>query len=316
MHKLKTYLVCVTHNNPKKGLKIIEQFLNSPNKEEGKLLLIENGSWSNFQNYKDRFGFYDVLEIHFSDNPNKSASLNYLVGQVIKDKEAIIICIDDDVEFPEYFMKNYKTAASEQGNIYYFGGSLKATIPNDVDEKIWPYLSISATGKSDEAYSKQKDLMFLGANYAFFKSQWTFVKGFDERFSAGSKYGLGADESIFQKKLKHVGYKPYLVKNNPVLHLTDSDLYTRVRIIARIQNNGYTHGFQLLILKGGFSMYMKRGFYLSKRCLFLLFSGSFLKFNFRFSYLKGHILALWLFLTITNRSSYLKGLSSNSVKID
>jgi len=316
MHKLKTYIVCVTHNNFFKGVKIIEQFLNSPNMGEGRLLLIENGSLSNYQNYKYQYGINDVLEIHFSDNPNKSASLNFLVDQVIKDKEALIICIDDDVEFPDNFIMRYKEAASMKGNKYFFGGSLKATIPNDVDEKIRPYLSISATGKSDEAYSKQKDLMFLGANYAYFKSQWAFVNGYDERFSAGSKYGLGADESIFQKKLKHVGYKPYLVKNNPVLHLVDSELYTRARIISRIQNNGYTHGFQLLILKRGFSIYMKRGIYLSKRCLFLFFSGSFSKFKFRFSYLKGHINAFWLFLTITNRKSYLEGLSPNLVNND
>src|SRR5690606_27869404 len=120
----------------------------------------------------------------------------------IPEEEALVILIDNDILFKKDFILNYYNAAIDKGNKYYFGGALEVEVPNNIEELLIPYLSISATGKSDNAFIKQKNPMFLGCNYCVFKTQWKYVNGLDERFSAGSKYGLGADESIFQKKLK------------------------------------------------------------------------------------------------------------------
>jgi hypothetical protein len=315
---LPTYLIMISYGHLDKVIDLIKIFRKTSKPEHfSKFIIIEN---SPDQLLNPSIDFLNEGSIHYEyiNNSNKASLINYSIQKLITEEEALIILIDNDISFKEDFLINYYNKAIEKGAQYFFGGSLKVNMPENVDEKIKPYLSISATGKSDEAYLKQKEWMFLGANYAFFKSQWNFVNGFDERFSAGSENKLGADESVFQKKLKFVGFQPCFVKNNEVQHLIDIKLYDKKNILMRFKNNGFTHGFQSLITTQGYlkSDYLKKLIYLFKRFILLVLKGETFDAKFKFFYFLGFLNAFFLFIKIENKTSYLDGLFKDSVKIN
>jgi len=245
---LLTYLLCVSFNNFKKGENIIQQFINSNNKNQATLLLIENGSLENYNKYNEQFITEKSVELFYSKSPNKSKCLNYLINDVIKEDEALIICTDNDVKYPADFVKTYKETAFKAGKKYYFGGSM--IVPKLynklVNQNYKNLYQLSQFSKADKDFKKSKRPIFLGANFAFFKSQWKRVYGFDERFSPGSKYGIAAQESTFQKKLLFVNYTPLFVSNNHVIHYPEEKSYQLDAVKKRTKQNGLTHGFSKL----------------------------------------------------------------------
>lgn len=246
---INTYLICASYNNYQKGSHIINQFVNSDNNTRAQLLFVENGSEDNFKRYKEDFGNFEKVSLVYSESPNKAKCINRLIANYISEEEALIICIDDDIDFPETFVKRYQEVAFEKGNKYFYGGGYK--VPSELMElanlnyKSW--YQLSQFSKTDAAFKKSKRLIFLGYNYAFFKSHWHHVNGLDERFAPGSTYDLAADESIFQKKMMHVGFKPYHVTNNEVIHYPEPKSYELKSVQKRTIHNGYTHGFSFLI---------------------------------------------------------------------
>lgn len=244
-----TYLVCVSHDDRDKGTCIIKQFLNSENRNASKLLFIENGCQEKFKFYNTKFSENPEIDIFFINNPNKAISLNYLIKNKIPNNEDLILCIDDDVKIPNHFVIKYKEIAKKKGNTFFFGaGMIVDKKYNQLVNKDYRKLyQQSQFTKDDKIFCKIDDLMFLGCNYGFFKSQWHFVNGFDDRFAPGSKFKLGAEESVFQKKLKYAGFKPCYIENNQVIHHPNKNSYKVQATKKRTQNNGYTHGFQYLI---------------------------------------------------------------------
>lgn len=168
-------------------------------------------------------------------------------------------------------------------------------------------MSSSALGKGDKEFNKMTSPMFLGFNYAVFKSQWLKVNGLDERFAPGSKFKLGADESVFQKKLMFAGYSPFYITDNLVEHKPEPRLFLEKNIARRQRNNGYTHGFQILITSKYFlkADYFSRLIYLIKRCFIILFRFDFFNLKFRFNYTYGFFLGLLLYIVIDDKKSYL-----------
>lgn len=312
---LPTYLLMISYGRPNHVLGIIENYKSSIKPESfSKFLIIENTP-SQQLHLTQEFLIKNDIYYEYISNSNKASLINFCFKNRIPEEEALVILIDNDILFKKDFILNYYNEAIDKGNKYYFGGALEVKVPNDIEEPLIPYLSISALGKSDNAFIKQKNPMFLGCNYCVFKSQWKYVNGLDERFSAGSKNGLGADESVFQKKLKYVGFKPFFVKNNEVQHLIDTELYKKENVLKRFKNNGFTHGFQTLITSQKFlkADYLKRLFYLFKRVLLLRFQGDYLDASFKYYYFLGFLKASYLYLKIGNKGSYLKGLINDSV---
>jgi hypothetical protein len=221
--------------------------LNSENKKHAELILVENGNREYYHNYLKTYQTEKNLSIIFCDSPNKSKCLNEVVQKLTDN--SLIICIDNDIEFPDDFIAKYNKTAKLKGNKYYFGGAL--IVPDAynklINQKFLKLYQGSQLSRSDEDFISFKNGLFFGANFAFFKSQWTCVKGFDERFSPGSKYKLAGQESVFQKKLNYVGFQQYFIKNNPIVHYPEVKSYQLNAIKKRTKQNGTVHGVSKII---------------------------------------------------------------------
>lgn len=312
MSLIDTFLICISHNNLKKGNYILNQYINSDNYIEGKLLFIENGSKKKYEAYKNNFKEHRNIEIYYSNNPNKAYCINYLIYDKIINDEALIVCIDDDISFPNDFLNNYKKVASNNKSIFFFGGSMKVDSDYNkyVEKNIISLYQQSQFSKSSQDFLKSKNMIFLGCNYAFFKSQWKWVNGLDERFGPGTEYGLAAEESVFQKKLKYVGYKPFFLNDVEVNHYPEIKSYNPVAVKERTKNNGYTHGFLKLINSNHIFkydyLYQLGGMF--KSILEFKFKNKKESFLYKKHYCIGYLNAFLLYIKINNNESIFKGL--------
>ena len=307
MNELPLYLLMITFNRKASAISIINQF-NAAEKPtpHTTFLVVENGSSKNLEQEINPVSNTNVYYYHFN-NKNKAAAINFAIKNLIAEQEALVVCIDDDISFKKDYLSNYYKTAIKKRNKFYFGSSFFVNLPKVFDRRLIPYLSGSALGQPDEQFEKMEKLMFLGFSYSFFKSQWTKVGGLDERFSPGSKYDLAAEESIFQKKLHHAGYKPNFVKKNVVEHRPEPHLYTKKMVRFRQEQNGFTHGFQNLISSTYFLKLncLKQMAGHLKGCVILGFEKDRLAFSMKLAYTKGFLRSFLLFLKFDDNRNYL-----------
>jgi hypothetical protein len=302
-----TYIICVSFKNKVKGNNILKQYISSQNLNKSKLLFVENGSKKNYETYINNYSNIHNVEIYFSESSNKSESINYLIREFIKEEEALIICIDDDIEFPDTFVSSYQEIAFSEGNKGFFGAAY--TVPESLTNlTLTKYKKLyqgSQFSKIDDEFQKSNNLVFMGCNFAFYKTQWVYVRGFDERFGPGSKYKLAAQESVFQKKLKYVGYKACFVTNNKVIHLPDSESYKLESVKNRTKQNGFTHGFQFLINSSSFLKldYFFKVSKMFKSLLIYKIKKRNIDFLSKYYYTVGYLKAAILYLIIDNKKS-------------
>lgn len=302
---LPLYLICVNYNKIEYPLEVIYDYINceKPKNVTTKLLLIDN-SKNPILDQKFDFTLYNDIRYYKFPDKNKAKAINHSIGSYINEDEALIICIDNDINFKKYFLSNYYESFKIQGSDFFYGSSFKVNIPKNIDSNLIPFLAGSQIGKPDAEFVKMKTMIFMGCSYSFLKSQWQNVGGLDIRFSPGSKHGLGAEESVFQKKLKHFGYKPFLVTSNTVIHKPDEQSYKISNVLLRHKNNGYTHGFQNLI-SGSINKFHKKIIYLSWNCIVTLIKGNWLKFRFKLNYLIGYSQSFILYLKTDDQTSFL-----------
>lgn len=309
----KTYLICISFNSFTKAIGIITNFLNTDNKDFAELILVENGNKEYFKKYLDKFENENNLKIIYSETPNKSECLNRVITN-IKDKEALIICIDNDIEFRNGFVRTYIETAIDKGNSFYFGGEV--IVPKELScliKEDYKLLYQGSQSTKTSTYFIDNKLPFLGANFCFFKSQWEHVGGFDERFGPGSQYGLAGQESTFQKKLKYVGYKPFFVFKNSIVHFPEKDSYTLKAIRQRTQINGFTHGFNFLTQKNKNKIikYIYNLGGMMKAILKFKLNGQTNKYVYKVNYFKGYIKSLLLFIKTKETNSIFRNLEKN-----
>lgn len=307
MKDFSIYLLMVSFKREHKAISIVKNFLAAREMvAKANFIVIENSPVKKLPNYFNFESHPDII-YQYHPNKNKAAAINYAIRELIKEKEAFIICIDNDIRFKQDYLLKYSKAAMQNGSQFYFGTSFFVNIPENINRKLIPYFSGAALGQPDVQYQNMQKLMFSGCSYAFFKSQWKLVNGLDERFSPGSTYNLGGDESIFQKKLKHVGFKPFLVKNNAVEHLPELKLYTLRNVTFRHEQNGLTHAFQNIIISHQYFKwdYFKQLAGFLKKCFILTFQKDKLKTKMEWTYTKGYFKGFLVYLRIKNKKTYL-----------
>lgn len=302
------YLLMVSYERPVCAISVIEDYLEAKKPDAiTKFIVVEN---SNNPSLKMNFEFSkhpDLLYYHFA-NKNKAAAINFAIKKLISEKEAFIIAVDNDIRFGPNFLCNFYNLGLRKGQKNYFGSSFSVQLPKDIDRNLIPFVQGSAKGKTDAEFRKMRSLMFLGFSYAFFKSQWKAVRGLDERFSPGSKYGLAAEESVFQKKLMYAGYTPCLIEKNSVEHHPLSENYNENNVMKRQENNGFTHGFQDIIgTKFLQFVYTKKLFFFIRRTITIYSKGeNKLLFRMTAAYTRGYFKAFLLFLIIKDRKNFLE----------
>lgn len=304
--RLTLYLIMVTYGRESSALDIIKDYIQA-------IKPIDNTTFLVVDNYKNS-DLYNMLVsedliknityLSFS-NPNKSAGINYAIANYVSEKNALIINIDNDIKFKSDFLKKYYESALQMGDKYYFGGSFRVNLPDTFDKNLLKFYQGSALGKSDGEFLKMKRLMFLGFNFAFFKSQWEEVNGMDERFGPGSKFNLSGDESVFQKKMMYVGFKPFFIENNQVLHQPESANYLKENALKRNRNNGYTHGFQFIINSNKTFKYdyWRKILGMSKSILVDILCNKIHNIGFKLQYALGYFLAFFTYLRSPNKKS-------------
>lgn len=303
--ELPVYVIMVSHENSTGALDVIKCYKRAEKPHEDcALVIVENNSSKSLYKAFDFARHDDIKYFHYFQK-NKSAALNFVIETKLED-ESLLIFIDDDIHFENNFITKFYNAAVERGNSFYFGSSFRTEIPSSFRSELIPFLNTSAQGKSDKAFLKMKNLMFLGFSFAAFRCQWKSVKGFDERFGPGTSFGMGGQESVFQKKLQAKGFKPFFVKNNSVKHNPAYHTLSAGRIALRQESNGKSHGFQdLIVAEDSFKIrYIKKLVYYSRRLIVLRFQADTLTFRMKSSYIKGYFKALWIFLRIKDRKSY------------
>lgn len=312
---LPLYLICVNYNKIEYPLEVIHDYINceKPKNVITTLLMIDN-SENPILDKKIDFTLYKDIRYYKYPKKNKAKAINHSISSLITEEDALIICIDNDINFKKDFLSKYYGSYIDKGSDFFYGGSFQVNIPNNIDSNVMPFLMGSQLGKSDAEFIKMKRLIFMGCSYAFLKSQWKNVGGFDIRFSPGSKHGLSAVESVFQKKLKHFGYKPFFVPSNSVIHKPLEESYTINNVLRRQKNNGYTHGFQNLISSGIYKFF-KKIIYLSWDCIVTLIKGNWINFRFKFNYLIGYFQSFVLYLKIDNKTSFLNDGNQEMEKI-
>jgi hypothetical protein len=305
---LPLYLLMVTYGKPLYALYVIENFLEARKPEtKTKFIVVENSLEPELENVFNFSKHPDIIYYHFQSR-NKARAINFAIREYVREEDALILAIDNDIKFKKEYLIKYYRAALEYGKKYYFGTSFIVKIPEHVDKNLKPFLQGSAKGKSDASFRKMKNLMFMGFSYGFFKSQWEVVGGLDERFSPGSLHGLAAEESVFQKKLRHAGFLPTLVERNSVEHIPGPEAYKETCVKKRQANNGFTHGFQDIIASswGDFTYTKKLFFFLRKTLITYFNNENRLLHKMTAAYTKGYCKAIFLFLKIKNKKSFLR----------
>ncbi len=300
------YIILVSHNSFESTLRIVEEFNYAMHLHYVKcqLIIIENGDMT-LLHEQDAIARDEKIIYHYVSNPNKARAINYAIAHLIKESDALVLCIDDDISFkPNFFKRFYEESLLKNYN-YYFGGGLLVKKPNSYNLKIQDYYQPSTLGRSDAEFTKIKNPTFFGCNYGFYKSQWRTVGGLDERFAPGAVTGLKGDESVFQQKLKSYGYLPHYIKDNLVKHLPDHQLYHLNSVINRQYDNAFTHGYQMLILEKKITPHFKKTIYLIKRIIIQLVKFNYTDVRIKYSYFKGHLKSFIYYLTAKNNTSYL-----------
>lgn len=305
-NELALYLVMVTYKREESAKRIILDFIKAkkPSKKTY-FIVVDNFKESKLEEMLMDSGLLKHIHYLKVDNPNKSAAINYAIKSCVTDENALIINIDNDIKFNNDFLIKYYNAAKRLGHNYYFGGSFYVNFPNTFNKTLIKYYQGSALGKPDEEFLKMKNLMFLGFNYAFFKSQWLKLNGLDERFGPGSKYNIGGEESVFQKKMKFFGFKPYFIEDNKVEHKPEASNYLKKNVLKRTRNNGLTHGYQMIVnskklLK--YDYWIRIGG-MTKSIIFDVFNNKCLQLQFKKQYALGYLQAFIVYLKEENKHS-------------
>ena len=301
MSRFNTLVFIVAYDKPHYTSKVLDCFLKSKQVINTKLILIDNSKYNSIVN--DSYFDYPKI-IHFKTKlKNKSSALNQATHEFCKNYNDFVVCLDNDVEFNDSFLKKYIEAAQKNGSDYYYGTSFKIKNKPEISP-LWVkrYLQGSQLGKSDEGFKKNN--MFLGFSFAFFKVQWLNVYGFDERFGPGSKFNLGSQESTFQKKLKHKGYKPFLIKNNPITHKPLESSYEIKYVLKRVSRNGRTHGFESLINdKSIFKIKFLNKLFLNSYSLVISLFQIKKDVKFKLYYLVGLVQSIYLYMCLPDKKS-------------
>lgn len=305
MNELPFYVVVVSHNSYQSTIQLVDNFNRAINESSVPAILIVVENSNNPLLSEEMFSKMDGVKYLYYPIANKSKTLNYVIGTEIKEEETLILCLDDDISFELDFLQKFYQNATAGGDQFFYGGGLKVNKSDSFDAAIQDYYQGSILGKGDEEFLKSKSPTFFGCNYGFYKSQWERVNGLDERFAPGATTGLKGDESVFQKKLKHVGYLPYYIPDNYVVHHATDELYTLKAVLKRQYDNAFTHGYQLLILNQSAILHFRKSFYLLRRVLLHLVKCNWKDLKIKSSFLRGHINSYFYYLRSKDNRTYL-----------
>ena len=199
-------------------------------------IVIENGG---------RFGAEQVasqaesrLQVHYEyfEQGNKSAALNHVLSIVEDD---LLVFFDDDIRVAEGLLQSYACVARDWPDCF-FGGPMDCDYPQEPEP--WIDLPPSALGWRP---STDKDLIFLGCNWAAFAKHLRECGGFDPRVGPGGTTGARGQETSMQHKLRAHGYSPRYISEALVWHYVPANRCDEKWALNRAFENGLTFGLSI-----------------------------------------------------------------------
>ncbi|WP_251965222.1 glycosyltransferase [Salinibacter ruber] len=158
---------------------------------------------------------------------NKSLALNEALETI---GDGLVVFFDDDVEVNSDTLIAYWEAASTKvgvGNCF-FGGPFSAIHDTPPPEWMRPLLPRSARGWDPGDGGGDRDQLFLGFNWAAYRTDLLEVGGFNVNYGPGAPTKSVGQESQMQKRLMDSGLRKVYVPNASVKHnvsATDHDLW-------------------------------------------------------------------------------------------
>jgi GT2 family glycosyltransferase len=216
--------------------------INRSNKDQVKfqIVIVENGEKSDLQ---ENVSAIDNVRYLYSPKSGKSNALNFALAKI--EGNPLVLMTDDDIGICENWISKYISVSKQNGPNCYFGGSLKVDY-NDFEPNVslLPLMPESVRGTTDEDY-KNPEKLFLGANWAAYKSDIISAGGFDPAFGPGGTSGATGQETQMQIALKKNGLRACLVKDAYVIHTVESNQFTFDWLEKRISRDAKSKMFRM-----------------------------------------------------------------------
>jgi len=204
------------------------------------IFIVENGGRDNAQLVVDQFDSGYFQYIYFNGR-GKSAALNYVIRNYITNDD-LLLFTDDDILVNKYWVEKYNYYAARYGRRFYYGGSFDVLYENEVDSYIKHLLPLSARGITDDEHRERN--IFLGFNWASFRSDIVQAGLFDETIGPGSKSGSTGQETNMQQRLLSAGCRPIFIENNMVSHVIPESRATIQWISQRAVSEGIENSYK------------------------------------------------------------------------
>lgn len=154
-----------------------------------------------------------------------------------------MVFTDDDVRFDRNILVAYSEAASNHARGCFFGGPVEVDYEAEPPQWLKSYLPGSARGWS---YAPEdcngKPPLFLGANWAAFKTDLEAVGFFAESMGPGATTKAVGQETEIQFKLRKAGIRPVYVPDAKVWHYVPAERCSLEWTLNREYRNSVSYG--------------------------------------------------------------------------
>ncbi len=175
------------------------------------------------------------VRYEYYEQGNKSAALNHVLDIVEDD---LLVFFDDDIRVTENLLQQYATMAQDWPDCF-FGGPMDCDYEKEPEP--WVKLPASALGWRP---NKDRDLLFLGCNWAAFAAHLRASGGFDSRVGPGGTTGARGQETFMQASLREHGYLPRFVPEALVWHYVPAKNCSKEWALHRAYQNGIQWSLQ------------------------------------------------------------------------
>ena len=200
------------------------------------IYVIENGEKKDLKSKLEKYFKGSINYLH-TEEPGKSAALNYCIDELSFNDDDLLLFTDDDIFFNYHWIIKYKAYCDSYGFIY--GASHFATYDFSAQAKVLHLLPNSMIGLNDLDYSQAKYL-FMGFNWAIYWNDLKEIKYFDNSYGPGSiTKSTGQETQMFNRLIKN-GLKLKHIKDNYVAHQVSKEVFEKNWIMNRLKKDSHS----------------------------------------------------------------------------
>ncbi|KAF2507792.1 glycosyltransferase [Flavobacterium zhairuonense] len=249
-----SFTIIVPFRNEKENLPILLESFSNLNYPQNlfEVILVDDSSIEKFQVSGFRFQVSMIENVRISSSPKKDA-ITTAMHQV---KTDWVITTDADCIVPENWLLSFDNYIQEN-NVSMLAGAVTYQCGNSFLDHFQQLDLTSLQGATIGSFGLNKGFMCNGANFAYTKSLFEKLNGFD----GNNKIASGDDVFLLQKAIEKFPNKVYYLKADETIVTTKptenwkSLFYQRVRWAAKTSSYKSTFGkfLGLIVFFGNFS---------------------------------------------------------------